>query len=122
MKKIIKILSILFACSCLIAIASCKEKSNKNNSEVSSINSSVKELCSHVFKSEITKEATCKEKGTTLFTCHFCNASYTEEIEKTQHNYAQKCTKYPTATSVGIYTYTCSICNDSYYRHNYRYA
>ncbi len=80
----------------------------------------------HNYKGEVTKEATCSEKGVKTFTCTGCKDSYTEEIAKTKHNYKGEVTKEATCSEKGVKTFTCTGCKDSYTeeiaktKHNYK--
>ena len=69
--------------------------------------------------SEVTKPASCTEKGETTYTAEFENAAFAkqtkvvENIEALGHDY-QAVVTAPTCTEKGYTTYTCSSCGDSY--------
>lgn len=44
-------------------------------------------ICTHEYKSTVTKEPTCYENGVTTYTCRFCGISYTEAIEAYPHSW-----------------------------------
>ena len=67
----------------------------------------------HNYEAKITKEATCKENGEITYTCSRCGDSYTEEIQKLEHNYTSEVIA-PTCTEKGYTLYTCSNCGDTY--------
>ncbi len=70
--------------------------------------------CNHAFSVEITKEATCTEKGLLTYTCSLCGLTYTVETVPTgEHSYVAS-VKDATCTEDGAITYTCSVCGDSY--------
>ena len=66
---------------------------------------------SHSYSGSVTKDATCTTMGVKTYTCA-CGDSYTEEIEKLDHNYTSK-TVDPTCTTKGYTTHTCA-CGHSY--------
>ena len=43
--------------------------------------------CKHKYDSTTTKEPTCTQTGTILYTCRKCGDSYTDTLETTNHNY-----------------------------------
>ena len=61
----------------------------------------------------VTKEASCTESGTIVYTCTLCNDSYTEEIEALGHNYSSAYTIDVEAgcTTSGSKSQHCSRCN-----------
>lgn len=64
--------------------------------------------------SEVTKEATCTEKGIKEGTCSVCGQIVTEEIPALGHKWdAGVVTRKPTATSQGVRTYTCKTCGET---------
>ena len=67
---------------------------------------------SHIYEKEITKEATCTEKGILAYTCSICGDKYTEEIPVIPHTYTES-TVAPKCTEKGYTEHTC-ICGDSY--------
>jgi rubredoxin len=70
--------------------------------------------CNHAFSVDVTKEATCTEKGLLTYTCSLCGLTYTVETLPTgEHDYVAS-VKEPTCTEEGATTYTCSMCGDSY--------
>ncbi len=54
----------------------------------------------HTYEEKVTKEASCKEKGTKTFTCA-CGDSYKEDIKKLSHKYSDATCSAPK---------TCSVC------------
>ena len=69
-------------------------------------------IVSHIYEKEITKEATCTEKGILTYTCSICGDKYTEEIPVIPHTYTESVVA-PSCTEKGYTEYTC-ICGDSY--------
>lgn len=69
--------------------------------------------------SEVTKSATCTERGETTYSAEFENAAFTkqtktvENLEALGHDYQASVTA-PTCTEKGYTTYTCARCDDSY--------
>ena len=61
----------------------------------------------------VTKEPSCTEKGTILYTCSGCGTTRTDIIDELGHNYIATVTD-PTCTEDGYTTYTCSRCDNSY--------
>lgn len=61
----------------------------------------------------VTKEPSCTEKGTILYTCSGCGTTRTDIIDELGHNYLATVTD-PTCTEDGYTTYTCSRCDNSY--------
>ena len=61
----------------------------------------------------VTKEASCTESGTIVYTCTLCEDSYTEEIEALGHNYSSAYTIDIEAgcTTNGSKSQHCSRCN-----------
>ena len=67
----------------------------------------------HSYTEEITKEATCTEKGIKTFKCP-CGDTKTEEIPALGHSYGEpEVTKIATCTAKGEKTSTCSRCGDT---------
>ena len=69
----------------------------------------------HTWQEEVTKEATCTEKGEKTFTCADvdCSASRTEEIPALGHDWGEGVvTKEPTHSEKGERRYTCSRCGE----------
>ena len=66
--------------------------------------------CDHSYKSEVTKEATCTEAGTTTYTCEKCGKTYTEKIPKIDHDF--EITEEVTGTCLekGYRVETCKVC------------
>jgi hypothetical protein len=70
--------------------------------------------CNHAFSVEVTKEATCTEKGLLTYTCSVCGLTYTVETLPTgEHDYVAS-VKEATCAEEGEITYTCSMCGDTY--------
>ncbi|MBQ8670583.1 MAG: class B sortase, partial [Oscillospiraceae bacterium] len=67
------------------------------------------ENCQHSYTSTVTKESTCKEKGTTTYKCDLCKHTYTEDIPAS-HNFKAGEVIAPTATERGYTIYTCDKC------------
>ena len=64
---------------------------------------------------EQTVNATCTEKGVTIYTCD-CGNVYTEELPALGHDYVPHEAQAPTCTEIGWNTYnTCSRCNYTEY-------
>ena len=62
---------------------------------------------------EVTKAATCTEKGEIVYTCTVCKESKTEELAALGHQSdAGTVTKAATCTEPGIKTYTCTVCGE----------
>ena len=59
------------------------------------------------------KDVTCTEKGYIEYHCHYCDYSYTEDIEAKGHSYYEKYIE-PTCTKNGYTYYYCDNCGDSY--------
>ena len=105
-------------------VCGCGEIGSKTEHSGGSATCTTKAVCSvcgkaygatlpHSYTEEITKAATCTEKGTKTFTCT-CGATYTEEIAALGHSYDSEVTKAATCTEKGLRTYTCSTCAHSY--------
>lgn len=78
--------------------------------------SAIDENCSHVYTPTVTQEPTCWREGTTTYTCS-CGDSYTETIEKKEHEYRPWQTKKkPTCTEPGIEWSYCLICDNDFER------
>lgn len=62
---------------------------------------------------EVTKEATCTEKGVKTYTCSVCGATKTEEIPATGHTEETIPAKAPTCTETGLTEgKKCSVCGE----------
>lgn len=77
----------------------------------------------HTWNVNVTQNATCTEKGVSVYTCinpdcticaHGVKASFTKQTAALGHNYVGVETTAPTCTEKGVMTYTCSRCSDSY--------
>ena len=80
----------------------------------SSYQDSYTAVTSHSFGSgKVTKNASCTEQGTRLFTCSVCGENKTEIIPALGHNYTAVVTA-PTCKAQGYTTHTCTNCGDSY--------
>ncbi len=68
----------------------------------------------HSYTPNVTKAPTCLDKGIKTFTCH-CGASYTEDIEPTDHDYKAEVIA-PTCENEGYTLHTCKNegCTSSY--------
>lgn len=64
----------------------------------------------HVYSTKTTKAATCTKSGTTLYSCNYCDYSYTKSISKLGHSYKTVTTK-ATLTKNGNVTTACSRCD-----------
>lgn len=66
----------------------------------------------HTYVEEITKAATCTEKGVKTLTCSGCNDVKTEEIAALGHDYDEgTVSKAPTCTEAGTFVKTCKRCD-----------
>ena len=65
----------------------------------------------HQYSENVTKEATCTEKGARTVTCSVCNETHDEEIAPKGHEYVSTVTS-PTCTEEGYTTHVCSVCSD----------
>ncbi len=61
---------------------------------------------------EVTKEATCIEKGEETRTCA-CGETETRATDKAEHTFEDVVTE-PTCTEVGYTTHTCTVCGHNY--------
>lgn len=68
--------------------------------------------CQHKFDAgKVTKEPSCTEEGTCLYTCTICGYSYTESIPTVEHKWgAWKTVKESTETEMGMQIRTCTVC------------
>ena len=67
----------------------------------------------HLFKSKVTKAATCVKAGTKTFTCS-CGDKYTQRIPATgKHTYQTTVTKKATTSKDGKAVLVCSVCKAS---------
>lgn len=73
------------------------------------------EYCNHTWNDgEVTKEATCTEKGEKTFTCMLCGEKKTEETAALGHDWSDwKILKEVDCTNEGSRTRTCSRCNEA---------
>lgn len=69
-------------------------------------------LHKHNYNEEITKEATCLDKGLKTYTCD-CGDSYTEDIEALGHDLKDEVI-LPTCTEGGYIKHSCNRCDVSY--------
>ena len=60
----------------------------------------------------VTKEATCTEEGSAIYTCENCGETETVSIKKTAHNYKIMEQKDATCTENGYSISVCKTCND----------
>ena len=100
-KKMKKILSLFVLTFCLMLTVGLISACSDN-------------YCSHSYKVEITKEATCTETGIATYKCSKCNESYSSVIPKNDHDYVSEEVQTATCTQEGIVKYTCSLCKFSY--------
>lgn len=63
----------------------------------------------------VTKEASCTEEGIITYTCTRCGDTYTETIEKIEHEYELVEVIEPTYEVEGKKIYRCKVCGDEYY-------
>lgn len=63
----------------------------------------------HSYKSEVTKEATCTEKGIRTYTCS-CGSRYTEELALLSHKYVSKVSPATVKTN-GKIQQSCQVCS-----------
>ena len=68
--------------------------------------------CQHKFDAgKVTKEPSCTEEGTCLYTCTICGYSYTENILTVEHKWGEwKTVKEPTETEMGMQIRACIVC------------
>lgn len=68
--------------------------------------------CQHKFDAgKVTKEPSCTEEGTCLYTCTICGYSYTENIPTVEHKWGEwKTVKEPTETEMGMQIRACIVC------------
>lgn len=67
----------------------------------------------HTWKTEITKVATCTEKGEQTSTCTECGATTTKTVPKAEHTYTVV-TQPGTCMETAKEIYTCTVCGYSY--------
>lgn len=118
-----QIISFLIAGALTCLLVGCGEQPESSGavseSDASSVTSSVTEtptesIHEHTYTDSVTKEATCTESGEKTFTCE-CGDSYTEQIEKKEHNYeeVENSSVPATCTKEGKEADTkCSLCGD----------
>ena len=69
--------------------------------------------CEHFYSSNITKQPTCTEEGTCLYSCVSCGHTYTGTVEKADHNYQSE--RIPaTCQQYEQIRYTCKDCGYIY--------
>ena len=62
----------------------------------------------------VTKDATCTEEGSRLYTCQTCEKTKTVVIPANGHTWDEgKVTPEPTCTKQGSRLYTCTVCKDT---------
>lgn len=66
----------------------------------------------HSWESEITKEATCIEKGEITYKCTGCKETYTEGIPLTEHDWNATDFIPATCKNIALTTFTCSVCGE----------
>lgn len=64
----------------------------------------------HNYMVQVTKEATCTQKGVKTYTCQGCKHSYTEDIPLKEHSYAETIKKAGISKN-GSITVKCKNCN-----------
>lgn len=69
--------------------------------------------CEHEYQISEEKQATCTEEGSVTYKCSKCGDTYSQIINKKEHDYQAVVTE-PTCTEAGFTTYTCKWCNDTY--------
>ena len=82
------------------------------HSKCSVCGNTIEDATAHSYAETVTKEPTCTEVGTMLYTCR-CGYKYSGDIAALGHDYADKFTtdKAPTCTEVGIKSKHCSRCD-----------
>lgn len=75
------------------------------------------EALGHIYRERITVPVSCQEAGTTVYTCRRCGDSYTETVEKLDHNpgeAAKENVVAATCTTKGSYNNVvrCTMCNE----------
>ncbi len=70
--------------------------------------------CNHEISSGIASEATCSAEGVTLYSCAYCNDTYEEPIDMTEHDFSLEWTveTYPTSTIDGSRYRVCAECGE----------
>lgn len=69
--------------------------------------------CEHEYQISEEKQATCTEEGSVTYKCSKCGDTYSQIINKKEHDYQAVVTE-PTCTEAGFTTYTCKWCDDTY--------
>lgn len=103
----------LVACEKKSSANQSNEGNNKETEHIVQVDATEATKHEHEYKSEITKTATCTEKGIITYSCK-CGDSYTEDIKEEEHTYNETGRTAATCTAEGKVTYTCSKCNNSY--------
>ena len=67
----------------------------------------------HDFSITETKDATCTEEGSTIYTCKWCGLTITEPIPALGHDYEETARTEATCTENGSVTRTCKRCGYS---------
>ena len=82
------------------------------HSKCSVCGNTIEDATSHSYAETVTKEPTCTEVGTMLYTCS-CGYKYSGDIAALGHDYADKFTtdKAPTCTEAGSESKHCSRCD-----------
>lgn len=73
-----------------------------------------KPTCSHEWKEEVVKQATCTEAGSTKKTCSKCKETTTVKVAKLEHDYQPTETVDGTCETIGYVVQTCTLCGDSF--------
>lgn len=99
MKKLVKIFAVLVVLSLLVgAIIACKPDCKGN----------------HTYAEEVTRQATCTEKGEKTLTCSVCGDVTTQEIPALGHSWNEGTITTPAGCeTAGVKTFTCTRCNNT---------
>ena len=70
--------------------------------------------CSHDWKAEVAKEATCVAEGQINYTCTKCGETKFEKVAVTEHDYQLTAETEGNCSEKATQTFTCATCGDSY--------
>ena len=70
--------------------------------------------CSHDWKAEVAKEATCVAEGQINYTCTKCGETKSEKVTVTEHDYRLTAETDGNCSEKATQTFTCATCGDSY--------